>query len=161
MSARLLIAAVGKARTGPEAELTDDYLKRAAPLGARLGFKGPDLIEVDAPRGLSGPKRAAKEAELLLNAAGEASLIALDETGRDMGSEAIAAMLSEMRDAGAPAIAFAIGGADGHGAPLIAKSARKIAFGKATWPHLLVRAMLAEQLYRAMTILAGHPYHRA
>ena len=88
-------------------------------------------------------------------------LLVLDETGENVSSEKLASALGRMRDDGVAAAAFVIGGADGHSDAVRARAGRMISFGAATWPHMLVRAMLAEQLYRAMTILSGHPYHRA
>ncbi len=158
---RILVAAIGKMRGGPEAALTEDYLKRARDLGRSRGFTGPDLSEYDAPRSLAGPARTAKEGDWLAAAAEDSVAIALDERGRNLSSEQFAAMLGDLRDGGAKGAAFLIGGADGHDRKVIDAAQKSIAFGAATWPHMLVRAMLAEQLYRAMTILAGHPYHRS
>ena len=157
---RLSIAAIGKMR-GADAALTQDYLKRACDLGRRLGFTGPDLSEFEAPRGLAGPARTAKEGDWLTTAAEGGASIVLDERGKNLSSEAFAAMLADLRDAGTKETAFLIGGADGHDKKVTASARQTIAFGAATWPHMLVRTMLAEQLYRAMTILAGHPYHRS
>lgn len=158
---RLSVYAIGKMRAGPEASLTEDYLNRARDMGRQLGFTGPDLSEFEPPRGLSGNARTKKEAEWLLKSSDTASLIALDERGKNISSEDLASMLAKLRDDGAKQTSFVIGGADGHGSDLRARAAQTISFGKATWPHMLVRAMLAEQLYRAMTILSGHPYHRS
>lgn len=158
---QIQVAAIGKMRGRPEAALTDDYLKRARDLGRSRGFSGPDLSEYEAPRGLAGPARTAKEGEWLAAATGDGAAIVLDERGRNLSSEKFAAILSDLRDGGAKRAAFLIGGADGHDKKVTALAHHSIAFGAATWPHMLVRAMLAEQLYRAMTILAGHPYHRS
>ncbi len=157
---RILVAAIGKMR-GPEAALTDDYLKRARDLGRQRGFSGPDISEYEAPRGLTGAARTEKEGEWLAGAAKDSAIIALDERGVNVSSEKIATMLSDLRASGVKGAAFLIGGADGHDRKVIAMAQQTIAFGAATWPHMLVRTMLAEQLYRAMTILAGHPYHRS
>lgn len=135
-------------------------------MARKQGFSGPDLAVADGPRGLDGTIRQQREADFLLEASlpgGEA--VVLDEGGKGLSSEDFAAMLAQRRDAGVPAMTFLIGGADGH-APGLAgrlapRSVRKISFGTATWPHLLVRVMLAEQIYRAFSILAGHPYHRS
>jgi 23S rRNA (pseudouridine1915-N3)-methyltransferase len=159
---RITIAAIGKMRAGPEAALTGDFIKRAQNLGRNLGFSGPELIEMEAPRGLTGAKRQAREGELLLSAApSAATIICLDERGKNMPREKLASLLSQWRDDGASDAAFLIGGADGHDAAVLAKASLSLSFGAATWPHMLVRVMLAEQLYRAMTILSGHPYHRS
>lgn len=159
---KIILAAVGKKRGGPEAALVEDYIDRAQGFGRRLGVSDIALVEVEAPRALEGAVLKKREGELLLAALPPgAPLIALDERGDNIDSAGFAAMLAAHRDQGAAAMMFAIGGADGHGEELRSRAARRIAFGAATWPHLLVRAMLAEQLYRAMTILSGHPYHRA
>ncbi|WP_428407397.1 23S rRNA (pseudouridine(1915)-N(3))-methyltransferase RlmH [Hyphococcus sp.] len=159
---RLVIAAIGKMRGGPEAALVEDYLDRARGFGRRIGFPDVALQEFEAPRALSGDALKQREAEFLLGAAPSgAKLFALDERGENISSEKFAGLLERLRDDGAPAAAFLIGGADGHDAALREKADHIISFGKATWPHMLVRAMLAEQLYRSMTILSGHPYHRS
>lgn len=158
---RIAVCAVGKMKNAAEAALVDDYLKRASGLGRTLGVTRFTLDEYDPPRGLADAERMRREADWLLETGGDATLIALDEHGENISSKALASFLAQRRDEGTRACAFLIGGADGHGAPCLTAAQKRIAFGKATWPHLLVRAMLAEQLYRAMTILAGHPYHRA
>ncbi len=158
---RVLVAAIGKMRGRPEAALTEDYFKRARDIGRSRGFDGPSLSEYEAPRGLAGAARTTKEGDWLAAAADNNAAIVLDEGGRNLSSEQFAAMLGDLRDAGTKGAAFLIGGADGHDRKVIAMAQQTIAFGAATWPHMLVRTMLAEQLYRAMTILAGHPYHRS
>lgn len=159
---RLLIAAVGRLKSGAEADLVADYILRARRLGKGLGFGEVSVVEVEAPKGLDGEVRKSRESDLLLQAAPDgARLIALDEKGDLVSSEDLAKLLARWRDEGAAAAALFIGGADGLTEGLKAKADRRIAFGRATFPHLLVRAMVAEQTYRAMTILAGHPYHRA
>lgn len=159
---RIEIAAIGKMRGGPEAALVADYLDRARGFGRRIGISDVALSELDAPKALSGEALKKREGELLLKSVSDgAVLIALDERGENLSSEKFASLIGRLRDDGAAAAAFLIGGADGHGGETRAQAARLISFGAATWPHMLVRAMLAEQLYRAMTILSGHPYHRA
>lgn len=158
---RLLIAAVGRLKSGPEAELVLDYVERARRLGRSIGFPDVAVVEIEAPKALAGETRRTRESELLLAATpAGASLAALDERGDLLTSDEFAGLLERWRDAAASSAAFLIGGADGHAETLGAKADRRIAFGRATFPHLLVRTMLAEQIYRAMTILAGHPYHR-
>ncbi len=151
---RLLVAAVGRAKPGPERALYDHYVRRLAwPLA---------LKEVEEKRPLGTPERMAREAELLLAAVpAGAVVVALDERGRDLGSEDFAARLGGWRDDGRADIAFLIGGADGHHESVRARADLLLSFGKLTWPHMLVRGMLAEQLFRAQCILSGHPYHRA
>lgn len=154
---RLIIAAVGRLRSGPEAALTEDYLDRASKAGRPLALGPAQLIEVEA--GVSGD--APREAELLLKSCPPgAKRILLDERGENWPSRRLADALERWRDSGAPACCFYISGPNGA-APTLAHAAdATIAFGVQTWPHRLVRAMLAEQLYRAVSILAGSPYHR-
>ncbi len=159
---RLVISAIGKMRPGPEATLVEDYLKRASDIGRHIGLSGPDLFEGDAPKGLTGAERQRREGAALVEKTPERSLIfLLDERGENISSEALASLIGRHRDDGAPAAAFLIGGADGHGPDVKNSATKKLSFGAATWPHMLVRAMLAEQLYRATTILSGRPYHRS
>ncbi len=158
---RLLIAAVGKAKRGPEQALFDTYRARFDATARPLGFKPLDLIEVEERRAGSAEETRRREGERLAAAlpAG-AHIVALDEHGRNQPSRALAEHLASWRDAGHPACAFLIGGSGGLAPDLLARAPLKLAFGAATWPHQLVRALLAEQLYRAATILSGHPYHR-
>ncbi|MEE8272998.1 MAG: 23S rRNA (pseudouridine(1915)-N(3))-methyltransferase RlmH, partial [Alphaproteobacteria bacterium] len=110
---------------------------------------------------LSGEALTRHEADLLLGAVPSgATVVALDEAGRDLSSGEFAVRLAGWRDGGVRDVAFLIGGADGHGEAVRGRADLTLAFGRATWPHLMVRAMLAEQVYRAQTILDGHPYHR-
>lgn len=159
---RLIIAAIGRHRNFPEAALIDDYAARLRLGGRVVGFLGFDIVEIEAPKIADPGRRAARESELLSAAVPQgAKRIILDERGKALQSEAFARQIESWRDEGAPAAAFLIGGAGGH-----SDAARKgadllLAFGPQTWPHMLARAMLCEQLYRAMTILSGHPYHRA
>lgn len=119
------------------------------------------MREADESRARRPEDRKADEARLLTtNIPAGARLIVLDERGKTMGSEAFAADLGAARDSGAPAYALLIGGADGIDPELRAKASLVLAFGAMTWPHQLVRIMAAEQIYRAITILSGHPYHR-
>ncbi|HXI86630.1 MAG TPA: 23S rRNA (pseudouridine(1915)-N(3))-methyltransferase RlmH [Parvularculaceae bacterium] len=159
---RLIIAAVGRLKSGPESTLVEDYSTRLRGVGRGLGFGEFRIVEVEAPKGLEGAMRRAKESALLLEATAKgARLVALDERGRNLSSEDFAKRIAQWRDEGAGEIAFLIGGADGHEEALRESADLLVSFGKATWPHMLVRAMLCEQIYRAMTILSGHPYHRA
>jgi 23S rRNA (pseudouridine1915-N3)-methyltransferase len=152
---RLAICAVGRLRAGPERALADDYLIRFAKLGRGQGLPPVDLHEVDAKGG-----GMAAEAELLrARVSPGARLVPLDERGATLTSPQFAARLAGWRDEAAD-VAFLIGGADGLDATL--RNARDaISFGPMVWPHALARAMLAEQLYRAASILGGGPYHRA
>ncbi|MBB4658859.1 23S rRNA (pseudouridine(1915)-N(3))-methyltransferase RlmH [Parvularcula dongshanensis] len=160
---QILLVAAG--RRDPFEGATADYLARAEATGRQLGLTGPILKTIEAPRALSGPARQAREAQLLLDVLPEkARVVLLDERGKDVGSRAFANLIGREREAGAASLAFLVGGADGFDSSLLdslgSRVAARVAFGRATWPHMLVRLMLAEQLYRATTILSGHPYHR-
>lgn len=154
---RIDIAAVGRLRKGPEAALVADYLDRFAKAGRGLGLPGVTLTEVEDKRGGG----MAAEAELLARAipAG-AAMVVMDERGDQPTSPDFAQRLAGYRDQ-ARDLCFVIGGADGLAPALRARADWQISLGRMVWPHLLVRVMLAEQLYRAATILAGSPYHRA
>jgi 23S rRNA (pseudouridine1915-N3)-methyltransferase len=159
---RLLILCVGQARGTSEGALTEDYVVRAANMGRRLGFSDVAVEEIAVSKARETAKRMQDEAERLARRIPEgAQVILLDAKGKGMTSEDFAEMLGALRDAGTRTLVFAIGGPDGLGTLPGIKPGRSLAFGPQTWPHLLVRAMLAEQAYRALTILAGHPYHRA
>jgi 23S rRNA (pseudouridine1915-N3)-methyltransferase len=154
---RILIAAVGKIRDCPEAELAADYIKRAAASGRGLGFKSVDLIEVEARP--AGDQRA--EASALYKATpDDARKILLDERGAEWTSRQLAEKLAKWRDDGQAHACFWIGGADGVSQSVRDNADEKLAFGRQTWPHRLVRVMICEQIYRAVTILSGNPYHR-
>ena len=150
---RLHVLAIGRGRKGPERDLWESYAGRI-----RWSL---DLRELEEKRPLPAAKRVARESELLLGAVPDgAKLVALDEAGRAMTSEAFATRLGAWRDDGVGDVAFVIGGADGLGEQVRRRADLVLAFGGMTWPHLMVRGMLAEQIYRAQQILAGHPYHR-
>jgi len=155
---RLTIVAVGRARTGPEREMVNDYLMRAERTGRAVGITAASLAEVE-PRGASGP---VAEADALRRAVPNAArLVCLDERGTALGSPDLAARIAAWRDAGDRDAAFVIGGADGLDRGLVAQADLVLSLGKMVWPHMLARVMVAEQLYRAASILAGTPYHRA
>ena len=158
---RVIIAAVGRLKAGPERELSARYGERAAAGGRRIGWQGLAVVEVAESRARRPQDRRLEEAVGLEAAVPEiAAIVALDEAGEVLSSPQLAARLQRWRDAGTPATAFLIGGADGLAESLRRRANLRLAFGTATWPHQLVRIMLLEQLYRAMTILSGHPYHR-
>jgi 23S rRNA (pseudouridine1915-N3)-methyltransferase len=158
---RLTVAAIGRLRGGPEFELIKDYAARIKAAGRALGVSRFEIKELEAPKGAAGTARQTRESALLSQSASSgARRVALDETGKDLPSEAFAEQLRRWRDDGASEIIFMIGGADGHDRELVASADLTLSFGKATFPHMLVRVMLVEQIYRAMTILSGHPYHR-
>jgi len=158
---RLLFASVGKLKQGPERELCAHYLARAEASGRNLGLFPVDLIEMpESKAGSASLRRDAEGAALLAKATPPLRLIALDPMGSQLDSEVFASLLSKFRDTGAPGIAFLIGGADGLGQQVLKQAERTLSLGPMTLPHGLARIVLAEQLYRATTILAGHPYHR-
>ena len=152
---KLAILAIGKPGRGPEATLAADYAERTSLAGRALGLGPMELVDLE-------PRKTGKapEAELILRAAEGAHLIACDERGKTFSSRAFADHVAELRDRGERRLVFAIGGADGLDRSVLDTAASTLAFGPQTWPHALARAMLAEQLYRAVTILAGSPYHR-
>ena len=158
---RISIHAIGRMKQGPERELVGRYLGRAQAGGKALGLTGFEVVEGGESRAGNAATRKAEEAKILRGGIGEgAVMVALDEGGKGIGSEAFARLIERWRDGGRPAAAFLIGGADGLDPELLAAADLKLSFSPLTWPHQLVRIMLAEQLYRATTILAGHPYHR-
>jgi len=155
---RVQICAVGRLRQGPERALYEDYLARFGRTGRNLGLGPAELIEVEDKKGGG----MAAEAALLSRAAPDgAVLCTLDERGKVMSSPEFATQLATWRDQGRQDVAFLIGGADGLDPALRAQADASLSFGKMVWPHMLVRVMLAEQLYRAASILSGGPYHRA
>ena len=158
---RVTLAAVGRARGEPETALFNDYWKRAEAAGARLGFTGFATAIVDTSRGATAEARMREEAERLARKSPPiAHRVVCDQRGHSLTSDAFAANLARLRDSGASDVLFVIGGPDGLAAAIRDRAQQRIAFGPQTWPHLLVRVMLAEQIYRALTILSGHPYHR-
>ena len=158
---RVGILAIGRMKQGPERELCSRYLERAIAGGRSLGLSGFTVTELPESRAGSPAARKAEEGKALsaqLPSAGIA--IALDEHGKTQGSEDFAHRIARWRDDGKPALSFVIGGADGLDPAFIKAADLVLSFSPLTWPHQLVRIMLAEQLYRTTTILSGHPYHR-
>jgi 23S rRNA (pseudouridine1915-N3)-methyltransferase len=159
---RILVIGVGRLKQGPERELAQRYRERFDDLGRKQGFRGLDIHELSESAARDAKTRIAEEAASISKLIPDgATIVALDETGKSMGSADFATDLERWRDSGVGHIVFVIGGADGLSPDLRRKAAKSLAFGAATWPHQFVRVMLLEQLYRAATILAGHPYHRA
>ncbi|MEI4484731.1 23S rRNA (pseudouridine(1915)-N(3))-methyltransferase RlmH [Frigidibacter sp. MR17.14] len=154
---RLHLCAVGRLRAGPERALVDDYLQRFDRTGRALALGPAVEHEVEDRKG--GGMEA--EADLLSRAIPTGALVCiLDERGRVMSSPDFAEQLGRWRDAGRQDVAMVIGGADGLSPALRARADFALSFGAMVWPHMLVRVMVAEQLYRAASILAGSPYHR-
>jgi 23S rRNA (pseudouridine1915-N3)-methyltransferase len=159
---RLIIAAVGRLKEGPERELFARYRDRFEAAARRLGLQTILWHETAESRAPGAAKRSAEEGAALLRLVREADfVIALDERGQMLSSAAFAGLLRKLRDDGIKTAAIVIGGADGLAPDVLARARAKVSFGAITLPHQLARIVLAEQLYRAATILAGHPYHRA
>lgn len=158
---RVEILAVGRLKDEAESAIVARYQKRFDPTGRACGLGPLTITEFAESRAASPAERKADEAARLLKAAGSAALIVLEVTGKPLTSEAFAAHLRALADTGAKSCAFLIGGPDGHGPAVLAAPGLKISLSALTLPHGLARVVLAEQLYRAATILTGHPYHRA
>jgi 23S rRNA (pseudouridine1915-N3)-methyltransferase len=159
---RVVVAAVGRLKQGPERELAERYRKRAAQAGRSAGLSAVDVIEIKESRAADTARRMVEESIAIANVIPEhAVTVILDARGESISSAAFAGRLQEWRQQNKPAVVFIIGAADGLAPGLREKASLAIAFGTATWPHQLVRVMLLEQLYRAVTILSDHPYHRA
>lgn len=157
---RLAVIAVGRLKDGPERELCERYRERGLALGRGIGLSGPDIVEIAEGRGRRPDERKREEAQAILAKTQPGLIIALDERGRQLGSEAFATRLATARDAGTGHASLIIGGADGLSEEIRDRADITLAFGALTIPHQIVRALALEQLYRAMTIISGHPYHR-
>lgn len=158
---RIAILAIGKMKDGPERELQSRYIERARATGRALGISAIDVSEFSESRAARAPDRKAEEAHILLERVGDAAVIALDEKGQSPTSEEFSAMLQSYLERGEKSLSFILGGADGLADDVFRKATKRIAFGSMTMPHQLVRVLLVEQIYRATTLLSGHPYHRA
>jgi 23S rRNA (pseudouridine1915-N3)-methyltransferase len=159
---RIVVTAIGRLKRGPETELCERYRKRAAQTGRSVGLRDVEIVEIRESRADDAGKRMIEESIALATVIPQgAAVVVLDPRGDNLDSGALANQLAQWRAGGKPAAVFVIGGPDGLAASLSDKADLKLAFGTATWPHQLVRVMLMEQLYRAATILSGHPYHRA
>ena len=152
---KLAIVAVGKLARSPETELVKTYVERATNAGRALGLGPLEVVEVESRK----PGKSAEALALQPHLA-DAHVIACDEHGQARPSRAFAEEIAALRDRGVRRLVLLIGGADGLAPEILAQADGKLAFGQQTWPHALARAMLAEQVYRAVTILAGSPYHR-
>ena len=157
----LLIAVIGRLKQGPERDLALHYAERISAAGRSVALAPLEIAELVEGRGATADLRKADEAGRLLGAAAKAEVIVgLEETGKTMTSRAFAEYLRTKRDGGCARMAFAIGGPDGHGAELKRKASLILSLGAMTLPHGLARIVLLEQIYRAVTIIGGHPYHR-
>lgn len=159
---RLVISCIGRMKAGPERELFWRYFGRAAKTAQACGFKRLDLDETSESREAGAAARKKAESARLMEACEDpqTAVIVFDENGSAMTSRQFADCLSVMRDRGTRTCHLAIGGPDGHDPELIARADHVVAFGRLTMPHQLVRVLVAEQIYRAMAIVSGHPYHR-
>lgn len=157
---RIAVAAIGRMKNGPERELVARYLERAGASGKPLALTGFDVTEINESRAGSATTRKAEEAKALRSALPDGITVMLDERGKAINSEQFARQIGRWRDDGRPAAGFVIGGADGIDPDFVRSADLVVSFSPMVWPHQLVRIMLAEQLYRATTILSGHPYHR-
>lgn len=158
---RISLFAVGRLKSGPEKELVERYFDRFAKAGPAVGLELARITEINESRSGNAETRKREEAQALEKMLGEGTvLILLDERGKALDSPAFADLLGGIRDQGKRDLVIAIGGPDGLDPDLAAKASHMLCFGKMTWPHQMVRVMLGEQLYRAVTILSGHPYHR-
>jgi len=159
---RLIVAAIGRLKAGPERDLAERYRDRVAKTGRAIGLRDIDVVEIRESRAQDVARRRLEESIALANLVPDGAVtIVLDERGANLDSASIGNNLRAWRDATRPAAVFIIGGPDGLAAELRERADLTLGFGAATWPHQLVRIMLLEQLYRATTILTGHPYHRA
>lgn len=158
---RLTIAAVGRLKTGAERELVQRYAERIEALGRNFALGPLRLAEIIESRASAAGQRKSEEARSLLRTAKpESRRVVLDEAGKSLTSQGFAELLRRERDAGTGELAFLIGGPDGHGEAVLTDAAFKLSLSAMTLPHGLARVVLAEQVYRAVTIIAGHPYHR-
>jgi len=158
---RFVVAAIGRLKSGPERELAERYRKRAVDAGRQIGIRDVEIVEIRESRARELDRRLLEESIALANVVPDgAVVVALDERGHNLDSGALAGQVRTWRDAGIATVAFVIGGADGLATEIKKKATLTLSFGAATWPHQLARIMVLEQLYRVVTILAGHPYHR-
>jgi 23S rRNA (pseudouridine1915-N3)-methyltransferase len=155
------LLAVGRLKSGPERELVERYRQRIEGLGRNLGMAGLDIAELPESRARRDDDRRTEEAAALLERAGTSALIVFDERGKSPSSEVFAGRIRQWRDGGTAGLACVIGGPDGLDPQILQRARMVVSFGALTMPHQIVRALVAEQLYRALTIIAGHPYHRA
>jgi len=157
---KLAVVAVGRLKAGPERDLAERYRGRIDAIGRSSGFSPIEIIEVPESRARREADRRSEEASLISQRTGLGVAVAFDERGRSLTNEGFSERLRHWRDEGRPAVAFLIGGADGLDPALRDGADLTVSFGALTLPHQLVRVLVLEQIYRCLTILAGHPYHR-
>jgi 23S rRNA (pseudouridine1915-N3)-methyltransferase len=158
---RIVVAAVGRLKAGAERELAERYRDRAAKSGRALGIRDVEIIEVRDSRAREAERRILEESIALASVMPDGAVrVSLDGRGDNLTSDAFAGRLRSWNAVGRGSVFFAIGGADGLGEAMRSRADLILALGTLTWPHQLVRIMLLEQIYRAFTILSGHPYHR-
>ncbi len=158
---KLTLVAVGRLKSGPERQLVDRYCERAEALGRSLGLFPVDIVEIAEGRGRRESERRAEEGQAVVQRLAPGATVVFDERGRSLSSEVFAQSIAAWRDEGRAALSCVIGGPDGLDPAVRARAELVLSFGALTLPHQLVRVLAMEQLYRALTILAGHPYHRA
>ena len=159
---KIAIAAIGRLKSGPEKQLAEDYAQRISAMGKKAGIATLKINEWAESQKPDLKQRQAEEETVLWSAVPPgAYVIALDERGKAMASEAFAQRLRLLMDQGQSEIVFMLGGPDGHSPTTRSKAQELLAFGPMTWPHRLARLMLLEQIYRSVTIMLNHPYHRA
>ena len=158
---KIIIASIGRLKSAEEKPLFDKYLNRSRDIGKSAGVNSIELMEFAESRNRQIEKRKVEESDAIQFALPLPNyLITLDQTGKSLSSAELSKVIQSQRSLNAKNLVFVIGGADGLSSNILAKSQLKLAFGSMTWPHQLVRIMLVEQIYRAFTILNGHPYHR-
>jgi 23S rRNA (pseudouridine1915-N3)-methyltransferase len=159
---RIVVTAIGRMKQGPERELAERFRKRAAASGRSTGLRDIDIIEIKESRAGDAQRRMLEESIAIANIIPDKAVtVILDERGESMNSASFAGRLQGWRAEDRPAVIFIVGGSDGLAKSLRENAHLRLSFGAATWPHQLVRIMLLEQIYRAVTIISGHPYHRA
>ncbi|MCP5081324.1 MAG: 23S rRNA (pseudouridine(1915)-N(3))-methyltransferase RlmH [Alphaproteobacteria bacterium] len=158
---RITVCAVGRLKRAPEAELCSDYLARAEKLGRQVGLSKAEIIEVPESQSAQAEARKTQEAGALeAKLSPGAMVICLDEHGQHVDSKEFSKIIKNAADSGTAELAFLLGGPDGLSQHLVSSATRTLCFGRMTWPHRLARVMLLEQIYRAVTLMVNHPYHR-
>lgn len=158
---RITVCAVGRLKRAPEAELCSDYLARAEKLGRQVGISKAEIVEIPEAQDAQANARKTQEAAALTARLSQgAMIICLDENGQLVDSKEFSRIIRDATDGGTSELAFLVGGPDGLGADLLSVATKTLCFGRMTWPHRLARVMLLEQIYRAVTLMVNHPYHR-